>query len=349
MDERGRFIAALLDSGARAHGAGVATRVLERNDAAARYARKLGFGALSADVELRVRHLAESLAVGRPELFRHDVEWLAATHAARGVPAELLNGVLRALRAELGESLPADCIRQVGEHLDAGVAALNGRAAPQESLLAEESPHVDLARRFLLALLEGRRAEAMEMVLEAFENGVSLADLHQHVIARVQAEVGRMWQVGELHVAEEHLGSKIVEEILVVLRSRMPVAPPNGRTVIVTSAPTCLHDLGARMVADHFEMAGWNALYLGADVPVDSLAQAVADFGADLVAISCSTSRAMRSTEALVCALHEAGVPVLVGGRPFLAIEGLWRDLGADGSAADPVSAVRVGAELVGA
>ena len=75
------------------------------------------------------------------------------------------------------------------------------------------------------------------MILDAHAGGVSIVDLHQFVITRVQAEIGRMWQIGDLGVAEEHLGSRIIEEVLMVLRRRMPHKPANGRTVIVASSP----------------------------------------------------------------------------------------------------------------
>ena len=103
-----------------------------------------------------------------------------------------------------------------------------------------------------------------------------------------------------------------------------------------------VEDIGARMVSDHFEMAGWDSIFLGADTPSDALVRVISDFGADLVAVSSGLGINVRATAALVKAIHASGdVPVLVGGLPFLAVPGLWKDVGADASADNPGAAVR--------
>ena len=161
--------------------------------------------------------------------------------------------------------------------------------------------------------------------------------------------MGRMWQVGDVDVAEEHLGSRIVEEALILLRARMPRVEENGHSVLVASVRGTLHDIGGRMVADHFEMAGWRSVFLGADTPTDDLVAAVEHFDIDLVALSAGLGLNIRATAEVVAAIRarRADLPVIVGGRPFSLLQELWQTVGADGSAPDAASAVREAEKLV--
>lgn len=355
MDAQGRFVATLIDASAKALAAGAVVRWGESvgEDEVQRW----GFQRLAADAEVRLQSLAESLAAGRPELFALEVGWLSETYAAREMPVEFLEQSLRCLREELAECLPTDAAELACAYVDAarnGHTEARGGAAPNldggaTPNLEDESPLAEVTRKFLLAVLEGRRSDAERVVLEAFEDGASVADLHTHVIGPAQAEMGRMWQFGEVHVAEEHLGSRIVQDVLRTLRSRAPRAEENGRSVLVASVPGNLHDIGASMVSDHFEMAGWRALFLGADTPAADLVLAVGDFGVDLLALSAGLGRNLRATGAIVAEVRQAHprVPILVGGRPFAVLPDLWRTVGADGSAPDAASAVQVAEELL--
>lgn len=349
MNEQGAFVAALLDSSRRAFAAGAVLH-LQEQEPEVFAAAEVRFDELVDDAQLRLQHLAEALACGRVEIFALDVAWLAATHAARALPLALLQASLRALKAELQENLPADAAARCRPYLDAGLQAAAALPQAPASLLAQEEPLVDVARRFVLAVLEGDRASAEAVVVTALDAGASVAELHEHVIAKAQLEIGRMWQAGEVHVASEHFGSRIVEDVLAQLRARMRKQAATGRTVLVTSVSGNLHDIGPRIVADHFEMNGWRSIFLGANMPVGDLVQAVADFEPDLVALSAGLGVNVRAVADAVAALHAARpeLPVLVGGRPFALVDGLWKDVGADGCAVDGATAVRRALELVG-
>lgn len=350
MNERGTFIAQLLDSMSRALAAGAVNRMREGDDPAAMRAREASFTALVADTEMRVRHLAEALAAGRPELFRLDVEWLRATYAARGESVVMVEASLAALRDELGKSLPEDVARTAQDVVEAALGEATVLPASTESLLADGAPHVELARTFLLALLEGRNLEAQRLVLDALEEGVSIAEIHVDVIARSMREIGRMWQMGELHVGEEHLGSRIVQDVLAVLHRATPRQDGMGRRVIVASVAGNLHDLGARIVADHFEAAGWRTFFLGADTPREDLGRLAVELQADLVALSLSLGLNVRAAAQQIEAVRAATdgkVPVLLGGRVCTALPDLWRDVGADAGALDAIGAVAEAARLV--
>jgi methanogenic corrinoid protein MtbC1 len=347
MDPQGQFIATLIEASGKALAAGAITRLSEAGHADD--VEAWGFQQLVADAQVRLENLAEALAVGRPDLLQLEVQWLATTYVARQVPLDFLRRTLECLRAELAEGLPAVAATMACSYLDSARENLAAPLPELPSLLVDGQPHVDLARSFLLTALEGRRNDAQRLLSEAFEGGVSVPDLHQHVLTRVQAEMGRMWQVGDVDVAEEHLGSRIVEEALILLRDRMPRVEENGRSVLVAAVRGTLHDIGARMVADHFEMAGWRSFFLGADTPTDDIVAAIKHFDVDLVALSAGLGLNIRATAELVAAIRasHAAVPVLVGGRPFSQLPDLWQNVGADGSATDSAGAVLEGDRLI--
>lgn len=349
MNENGAFIATLLDTSRKAFAAGAVLRMQESDPGVAALVEELGFQALVEDTQLRLQSLSEALAVGRPELLAREVEWLSATHSARGLTPELLRSNLACLEQELVESLPEDAGAEAARFLQAASSQLGQAPTPPSSELDGHSPHAELAGKFLLAALHGKRGESERLISEALDSGVSIRELHRDVITKAQFEIGRLWQMGEVHVAEEHLSSRIVEDTLALLRGRMQRQPLVQRSVLAASVAGNLHDIGLRIVADHFEMNGWQSIYLGANMPSEELVRAVQDFTPDLIALSAGTGTNVRAVATTIATIRAAGrkTPILVGGRPFSTIPDLWKDVGADGCASDADSAVATGSDLV--
>ena len=278
-----------------------------------------------------------------------DVEWLASTLASRKASNELLRATLVCLRAELNVSLPSNARAMADEYLGLALETLDTPIAAPESCLDKKEPYGNLAKGFLVAVLEGRRHAAEQLFFDAVDEGAPIQDLHNHVITQVQSELGRMWQTDEIHVAEEHFGSRVIEDVLAILRSRMVCEPDNGQTVLLASVSGNLHDIGPRLVADQFEMRGWRPIFLGANMPIPDLVRGVADFNPRLVALSVGQALNLRSAADTIAALRasEPDLAILVGGSPFAAMDDLWKDVGADACATDAASALAFAQSLL--
>lgn len=351
MDDKGAFIAALLDSSRKAYAAGTVLRMQEDPGGGSQLVENLGFSDLVQDTEVRLQHLAEALACGREELFALDVDWLAATYAARELPVDHLQLLLECMRQELEDSLPDDAGPVAARFITQAQSRLPQAMTPPPSPIPSDGPHAETCQRFLLGLLEGDRVRAEAVLSDALDAGASIPELHTEVIQRAQAELGRMWQIGEIHIAEEHLGSRIVEDVLAYLRTRIVRAESNGRSVLIAAVAGNLHDIGARMVADHFDLDGWRTYFLGADMPGPDLAQAAKDFSPDIVALSVGLGLNMRTSADSIAAIRRVSpeTGVIVGGAPFSSIPDLWSSVGADACATDAASAVVEARRLVGA
>ncbi|MCG8590996.1 MAG: cobalamin-dependent protein [Proteobacteria bacterium] len=346
MDEQGLLAARILDSGTRALAAGAVLRQRERGAALPDEA----FDDWCGEVEQHLRQLAEALAAARVELLVDHVEWTKVAYASRGLGWEVLAGALDALADELDEELPAPLAARSREFVEAARTAGERAPVTAGSLLAGPAPQVDRSRKFLLALLEAQTETAIGIVETALDEGLSAADVQQYVIAAAQTEMGRLWQANEVSVAEEHVGSRIVEDVLAAMRRRLPAPPEAGQRVIVASVEGDLHDIAGRMVADAFRWSGWNAIFLGASVPARDLALAMEDFKADVLALSVSLGLYVRTTHELLNELRERlgrRICVVVGGRPFIRVPDLWQVVGADASAATPDAAVRAAREAL--
>ena len=350
MNQQGQLLASMITSSAKGYAAGVVDRQLQvQPDVFERYGER-GYADLAGDTEIRLLELSEALAAGTPELLTQQVSWLVVALTARGVDIECLRVNLRCIAEELQANLPAGTADLAVDYLQQASAALDTAPTELPSRLAVDAPHIDLARRYLLAVLETRRDDAIGMVMEAFAAGTSVADIHRHVISATQAEIGRMWQMAEIHVGEEHYATAVASQAMAQLRPAMPRGASNGRRVLCTALGGDLHDLGLQMVSDAFERAGWQSILLGASTPSVDLLHSLRDFEADLLAVSTMVGSEMRATASLIETVRQHGharIPILVGGMPFSAIPDLWRAVGADGSAHDAEHAVEVATRLV--
>ena len=329
----------------------VTARHYELNPALERRYGPAGREKCLQDAHYHLSYLAESVAAALPSLFADYVAWAKVMLEARGVPASDLARNLGVIRDVLGERLPGGA----GEVASRYVAEALGRlaASPDDlpTFVVDGEPHAALARRYVEALLGGQRREASRLVLAAVEGGAGVRDIYLHVFQRAQREVGRLWQLNLLSVAQEHYCTAATQLIMSQLYPLIFSSERKGRTLVATCVAGDLHEIGLRMVADFFEMEGWDTFYVGADAPAPSVVQAVAERGADVLAVSATITSHVPALRELVAAVRAspecANVKILAGGHPFNVAPGLWREVGADASASDAQGAVEAAGRLV--
>ncbi|WP_437641712.1 cobalamin B12-binding domain-containing protein [Sorangium sp. So ce854] len=238
-------------------------------------------------------------------------------------------------------------------YIAAAIERLTAGHVELPSFVRPEAPLGVLACDYLDALLGGDRARALRLIREAVEAGTPVKDIYAHVFQPCQYEIGRLWQTHQISIAEEHYCTAITQTSVSQLYPLIFNADRAGRRLVATSVEGNLHELGARFVADFFEMAGWDTFYLGASTPTQDVIDEVSRRRADVLAVSATLGEQLPCVRALIAAARDDGrcsdVVLLVGGRPFRVVRGLWRQLGADGSAPSAEGAVRVAQGLLAA
>jgi MerR family transcriptional regulator, light-induced transcriptional regulator len=302
------------------------------------------------DANYHLSYLAEAVGSALPSLFADYVAWAKVMLEARGVPASDLARNLEVIRDVVSERLPAGEGEAAARYVDEGIRRLPRMPSELPSLL-DDGPHSTLARAYIEALLKGRRRDASLLVLEAVESGMSVHDVYLHVFQRSQREIGRLWQLNLLSVAQEHYCTAATQLIMSQLYPRVFSTERNGRTLVAACVAGDLHEIGLRMVADFFEMDGWDTFYVGANAPAPSVVQTIAERGADVLAVSATITSHVREARSLIEAVRASvecrEVKVIAGGYPFLVAPELWREIGADATAADAEGAVAMAHSLL--
>ncbi len=174
-------------------------------------------------------------------------------------------------------------------------------------------------RDYLKALLAGDRARCTVIAQGLLESGVDARDLYLNLFQRALYEVGSLWEEHKVSVAVEHLATAITERLLTLAHSRIFSGPRRNRSVLIACAPGEHHQLGGRMVADLFEMYGWQGDFLGANLPASDLVDMVTARKPDMVGLSvsldCNLPAMLAAVDAITSAHPE--LPILVGGQAF--------------------------------
>lgn len=280
------------------------------------------------------------------------LQWLGSVLESRGVPAAHLPLSLEWLAEYFEAHLPAPhggivtgALRMAKVRMASHGPALAGL---YEKLPASWPECAD----FEDALLKGDHRRAARVIDGVLDSGRGLVQAELHVIQPALYRIGQKWQENQVSVAQEHLATAIAQSVMAqgMVKSEVPV--PNGRKVLLACVAGNHHAVGLQMVADSFQVDGWDVQYLGADVPLKDLVRQVVSWKPDLVGLSVSFPHQLRiarqAIQSLEAALGPARPPVIVGGLAVNQFDQLAGQVGAEGWGPDALAAVRSGAQLAG-
>ena len=262
-----------------------------------------------------------------------------------GVSTDLLRawerryGLLRPVRTDGGFRLYGDDdvqrVAAMRTHLGAGVAAA------EAARLARNSPGVESGR-----VVVDRPADALLEALVRFDEAdahaevdrllasLTLQSLLVDAVFPALREIGAQWERGELTVAHEHFASTLLRGRLLGLARGW--GSGLGPRALLACVPGELHDLAligfGLALRDH----GWRITFLGADTPVDTLADAVRELDPDVVVLAATLRADLVPVEEPLAALARERQLVLAGAGVG---DGLAARVGAHMLAGDVVEA----------
>lgn len=178
-----------------------------------------------------------------------------------------------------------------------------------------------LSEELLPVLMNGDRSTGLEIVNRLLEEGTDVITIYEGVIKPAMYKVGELWEEGKISVATEHLASAIVETLLGHLHYRIiKNAGTNKMVVVITSVEDEVHQIGAKMVSDMFELHGWTSHFLGANTPMDELLDFISQINPTIIGLSMSINLHTRNLEKTISKIRERipEMPILVGGQGLI-------------------------------
>ena len=219
-----------------------------------------------------------------------------------GVSPELLRawerryGLLQPIRSEGGFRLYAaedgERVARMQQGLEEGLSAAESArralasARPVEGLL-------DDARARFLSAVPTYDETTVHAVLDEALTAFSLETVLRELILPALREVGEKWECGELEIAHEHFVTNLVRERLLALSRHWGRGA--GPLAILACAPGERHDIGLIAFGLALRSHGWRILFLGANTPVATLAQAAVAMKPRLVVVSSMDGELLES------------------------------------------------------
>ncbi|HYH08898.1 MAG TPA: cobalamin-dependent protein [Thermoanaerobaculia bacterium] len=286
------------------------------------------------DARFHLQYLAIALDADSPAMFIDYIGWTKVVLAKRNITQDDLAKNLEIITSVLPDHPDAlDYLRAALEQLP---------ALPDDvpSFLDPRAPLWSVASEYLRALLRANRREAMEVIVGTLDGGASLRDVYRHVFEPAQQEIGRLWQLNQISVAQEHFCTAATQHIMTQLYSRIfGAGPKRGLRAVAMCVGRELHEVGLRIITDLLELDGWQTWYLGASVPPAAAVQLCVDQKADFLLVSATLPPHIAEVGELVRIFHARPelerARVIVGGRAFRMAPEVWRTIGADGFAAN--------------
>lgn len=168
------------------------------------------------------------------------------------------------------------------------------------------------------ALIKGDRRTCQLILKDLLAVKTPVESIYEDLFKRSLYQVGDLWQCNRVSVATEHLVTALTESLLNQVYPHVFSQPRIGKSVVIACVANEMHALGAKMVADLFELHGWDSLFLGANVPIPDLLALIDEAKPDAIGLSLSLYANIVSLQKTLESVTQTfSMPVLMGGQAF--------------------------------
>ncbi|MEX1018906.1 MAG: MerR family transcriptional regulator [Litorilinea sp.] len=166
--------------------------------------------------------------------------------------------------------------------------------------------------------------QAADMVLATAFGLFSPESVCIDLLQKGLAIIGEGWFQGRVTVQQEHFASALATRRLDSLLASTPPPTRVGR-ILVGCPPEESHIFVPLMLSLLLRRKGWNVIYLGADVPVESLEVTITTTRPDLVVLSAQQLHTVVGLTEMAAVLHKKQIPLGFGGLIFNRFSQLQR------------------------
>lgn len=217
-----------------------------------------------------------------------------------------------------------------GEKLEAILAQSEQAGFVQKSATLRQDSVSRLTERAMEAV-GGLDARELNQILDQGKVALGWQGLIEKLISPLATKIGQLWLDGEISISQEHFFTAVVKFHL-GMRVHSYSQVKNGPRIVVATPAGQLHELGAVVVANAAANLGWEVAYLGAGLPSEELAGAVARFRASVLVISIlfpENDPTLREELKNLGRLVPEGTRIIAGGRAAQSYEDVLKGIGA--------------------
>lgn len=193
---------------------------------------------------------------------------------------------------------------------------------------------------FLKMLEEENKEGCVEFALSKLESGeLDVVTLYTKILEPSLNNMTCKLKDKKICVWKEHVRTSIVRTILectypyLLKEKRKNNIGGNKGKVAIVCPPEEYHEIGARMVADFFELNGFDAIFVGSNTPRKDFIEAIDYIRPKYVAISVTNYYNLVAAKKIIQEIKSAAkypVKILVGGYAFNANPDAHKQIGAD-------------------
>lgn len=201
------------------------------------------------------------------------------------------------------------------------------------------------------ALVDLRETDALNIVDRMLAGGADPLAIIETCRGAMEA-IGERFACGKAFIPELIMAGEIMTTIAARLKPHLEGAAPAEKrgTIVMGTVKGDIHDIGKQIVVTMLDVAGFEVIDLGVDVPPERFVEAAQAGRAQIIGLSCLLTQAFRSMQQTVASVAEAGltgsVKVMIGGAPVTAA--VCEHTGADGWGKNAVEAVELAGTWTG-
>jgi methanogenic corrinoid protein MtbC1 len=196
----------------------------------------------------------------------------------------------------------------------------------------------NLYEEFLQYIQKEDKEASLNFVLSKLSNGeVDIVTLYTQILS--PALTSMVWEEkDDTFIWKEHIRSSIIRSIIencypyVIKERDEKYKLKNNKNIAVVCPAEEYHEIGARMIADFFTLAGYTSTFVGSNTPKEEFVKAIKHIKLDYLAISISNYFNLVTAKNTIEKIREADskVTILVGGHAFKHNTNALKDMNAD-------------------